>query len=446
MSVSACVLCARTHRTRTDTRQPPPLPRATISVRMSQSQKSLLAVAVAALLLRVAMRLLTGAAGFWDNGYSFYVALSKNIAAGNGFAFDGGEPTAFRVPLYPMFLAAATFGHRAFLSVVIAQSFVGMGITLCGAILTADLFGRRAGVVAGALIAVYPYFVVHDTAIQETSLFTLLTLLSVIILIRACRTTSDGLAAAAGLVLALAVLTRATIAPFAALAPLWLGFTWQGVLRTRVRAALICVAVLLLGVSPWLVRSYLIVGSPTLGTETGLQLWAGNSSHTFSHYPAESIDLSVAAAVRAMSASEKAELKGLDSNEVVVDRWFTRRAVDFIALHPWVTVASGFRKVGAAFSWLPSPRRSFWPNLIYVCSYGPIMVLGVLGMFLNRGSWKEQSLIYALFLSFMVVTAVFFGHTSHRSFLDVYLIAYAAYVIDRCQWSASSLSLAAYRR
>jgi hypothetical protein len=50
-------------------------------------------------------------------------------------------------------------------------------------------------------------------------------------------------------------------------------------------------------------------------------------------------------------------------------------------------------------------------------------------MILSWRSWREHSLIYALFLSFLIVTAVFFGHTSHRSYLDVYWIAYSAYVL-----------------
>jgi len=36
-----------------------------------------------------------------------------------------------------------------------------------------------------------------------------------------------------------------------------------------------------------------------------------------------------------------------------------------------------------------------------------------------------------LFLTFTAVTAVFWAHTSHRSYLDVYWIVFAAYVLNR---------------
>jgi len=62
------------------------------------------------------------------------------------------------------------------------------------------------------------------------------------------------------------------------------------------------------------------------------------------------------------------------------------------------------------------------------------MVLGVLGMVWTRRCWREHALIYATFLDCVVVTAVFFGHTSHRSYLNVYWIAYAAHVVWPPDW------------
>jgi len=54
------------------------------------------------------------------------------------------------------------------------------------------------------------------------------------------------------------------------------------------------------------------------------------------------------------------------------------------------------------------------------------MAFGLAGMFLHREAWREHMIVYALFVSFAAVTGVFFGHTSHRSYLDVYWIVFAA--------------------
>ena len=45
--------------------------------------------------------------------------------------------------------------------------------------------------------------------------------------------------------------------------------------------------------------------------------------------------------------------------------------------------------------------------------------------------WREHVLIYFLFLTFTAVTAIFWAHTSHRSYLDVYLIIFAASLLHR---------------
>ena len=128
---------------------------------------------------RVAVRLYAGERDFWENGYRFFFALAQNIAAGNGVSLGDDSPTAFRVPLYPMFLAAVTLGHHAFLPVIIAQSLIGAGTVLCAALIARELFGNAAAIIAAVLVAIYPYYVVHDTALQETSLYTFLMALAV---------------------------------------------------------------------------------------------------------------------------------------------------------------------------------------------------------------------------------------------------------------------------
>jgi hypothetical protein len=54
------------------------------------------------------------------------------------------------------------------------------------------------------------------------------------------------------------------------------------------------------------------------------------------------------------------------------------------------------------------------------------MGLGLIGMWAGRRYGLEHSIFYALFISFAIVTAVFFGHTSYRAYLDVYWIVFAA--------------------
>jgi hypothetical protein len=380
-----------------------------------------------AFVLRVITRLHSGAAAFWVNGYRFFFVMAQSIAAGKGIRLpfvENGPLTAFRVPLYPMFLAAITMGHKAFWPILIAESLIGAGITLCAALLARQVFGKvlgaRAAIIAAGITAIYPYYVMHDTALQESSLFAFLTILAVVVIQRTARTGALWFAALGGLLLGLDVLTRSTIAPFALLVPFWL--IW----RRRTAAGLLCALTLALTVSPWLWRNYELTGSPTLSTEAGLELWTGNNGFLFRHYPKQSSDISQAEGMAALSDQDKLELSQIDGNEALQNHWFLQKAMVYIRAHPWLTFTNGLRKIEAGFSWLPSPRHGLAENLVYALSYGPVMLLGLWGMWLHRFHWRDDLLIYALFGVFTLITAAFWAHTSHRVYLDVYWIVFGA--------------------
>jgi len=346
-----------------------------------------------------------------------------------------------------MFLAAVTFGHQAFLPVLLAQSLIGAGTVLCGALIARELFGNSAAIITAILAAIYPYYVVHDTALQETSLYTFLMALAVLLLLRVRRSGSLLIAAGAGLTLAAAVLTRANLALFALLAPLWLtlaGGSHAVCSRRRLLVAVVCAGVGMLTVAPWLIRAYQITGSVTLSTQTGFFLWLGNNPYTFSRYPQDSIDRSQAIALAALSSQENKELEARQHNEALVDEWFRKKGLEYIRDHPWRTLGNSFRKIVDAFGWLPSPRRSFWPSLGYALSYGPVMILGLWGMWTSRRHWREHSIFYAQFVAFAAVTAVFFGHTSYRAYLDVYWIVFASGVLGT--WPYGRLLEIAWQR
>jgi hypothetical protein len=168
-----------------------------------------------------------------------------------------------------------------------------------------------------------------------------------------------------------------------------------------------------------------------LSTQIGYQFWVGNNPYTFSHYPYESIDRSVEAAFEAFHPHGNAEMEALGVNEATIDQWFFRKALEYIHEHPWLTLGNSFRKIAASFGWLPSPRKSFWPNLVHALAYGFVIVLGLWGMWMGRRHWREHIVFYVLFLSFVGVAALFYGHTSHRAYLDVYLIVFAAGVLEQ---------------
>ena len=68
-------------------------------------------------------------------------------------------------------------------------------------------------------------------------------------------------------------------------------------------------------------------------------------------------------------------------------------------------------------------------QLAYASVFLPLNVLALVGLWRSRRLGGPHALILLLFASFVVTTAVFWSHTSHRSFLHVFKIIYAVSVI-----------------
>lgn len=182
-------------------------------------KRSLVLIVVAAFVAPVAVRLYLGEQFFWANGYTEYYVLGQNIAAGQGFCFSEG--CAYWPPLYPLFLAVTALAGKHYLLVVIPPALIGAGTSLCAFSIGRQLFNEHAGITAGFMTALYPYYVIHDGAIQETGLATLLAALSVLVMLRASASQHIAQWFASGLSLGALLLTRASFLPAALLAVLW---------------------------------------------------------------------------------------------------------------------------------------------------------------------------------------------------------------------------------
>jgi 4-amino-4-deoxy-L-arabinose transferase-like glycosyltransferase len=382
-----------------------------------------------ALLARLAVRVAFGESDFWINSYSAYYDLAENVVSGKGFCF--GTTCAFWPPLYPLFLASTALAGKHYLLIVIPQALMGAGTALCAFLIGRGLFNTSVGVLACAITAIYPYYVMHDTALQETGMLTFVTVLSVYLLLRASKLNRNGDWFLAGLALGLIALTRASVAPALGVALIWTA-VWgtRPIFREKVlKTSLVLLAVLVM-VGPWLIRTYRLTGAAVLSSQTGSALWKGNNPQTFSAYPTRSIDISTGNAWTALSDADKEDLERLGGNEIEQSNWYAHRARGFIRQHPWLTIQAGLRKLEAAFSWRLNPVREPLAQASYAVFYVPISILGLFGLFLGRRN-RGVILIGMLFIAFIAVTAVFWAHTSHRSYLDVYLIVLTASVVDR---------------
>jgi 4-amino-4-deoxy-L-arabinose transferase-like glycosyltransferase len=218
-----------------------------------------------------------------------YLLLAQNVASGRGFTYllpdaspAPGEHFG-RAPAYPLFLAgimrlggmipvsnaAAEPGADLLRAIRIGQSCLGAALVWLIGWLANRAAGPAAAAAAGVLAAVYPPLVWTPAYLFSETLFSVLALGCAALLTLDSR--RAGLAAGAGVLAGLGVLTRPVMLFFLPLVVPWLCWKrrWPG-------AALFLMACVLT-VAPWTVRNAHEYGRFVLvASEGGITFWTGN--------------------------------------------------------------------------------------------------------------------------------------------------------------------------
>jgi hypothetical protein len=282
-----------------------------------------------------------------------------------------------------------------------------------------ELFNQGVGVMAAAATAVNPYAVVHDTALQDTVLVNVLMAANIALLLRSARGGRQLHWWLAGLAIALAIMTTARIALFAPMAIAW----GIAVSTTRVKTAVALTVPVLVLAGGWMVRNDRLVGAPVLTLEGGEALYFGNSPLTFTHFPRESIDLT-AGEIETLPVTSRTALEALTADDAERDRLYRRWAIDYIRAEPLAVAWGAVRKLWVVVSAELSPERGPLVQWGYRLTFLTLHVLAIAGAVGARG--RGHRLVALIVAAFAVTTAVFWAHTSHKSYLDPLIFIYAA--------------------
>ncbi|MEY2565775.1 MAG: hypothetical protein QOE35_304 [Actinomycetota bacterium] len=185
------------------------------------------------------------------------VSLAHHHSFGPSVLAAGGGPTAFRPPLYPLFLGAVyAVAGVSVGAALVAQAVLGVVVVALVGILGWQLWGRRAGLVALGLAAVYPPLILVGGSLLSESVALPLELGVLAAVLEARRTGRHVTrwAAVAGVLLGLAVLARPTNGVLAV--PLALLLWGRPLLARRTLAPLAAAAGLaVVVVVPWTIRN-----------------------------------------------------------------------------------------------------------------------------------------------------------------------------------------------
>jgi len=129
----------------------------------------------------------------------------------------------FRAPLYPYLLGVMLSIFRGSLTAArVVQACYGAFVPVVTFFVARRVCGRRCGVVAGALAAIYPFFIYFDNELLITSLIVLLDALLLLLILRADEHPSWMRWLGAGVILGLSAIARPNVLVFAPLIFVWI--------------------------------------------------------------------------------------------------------------------------------------------------------------------------------------------------------------------------------
>ena len=258
---------------------------------------------------------------------AWYHAAAWSLALGDGLVVHG-EPTAYRPPGYPALLA---LGYRAFTPDIRQAWFWGLLATavLLPAfhVIARRLHGEAVARLATLALAIHPALLfMTGQAMSDLPFLAGSALLLAVWLARPAPRWTDSVLA--GLAIALLTLLRGAglvLLPVLPLIALAGGLGGRRAARCAGLLVLACAA----GLAPWVARNQVVLGQATLGTNLGINLYAGNRPGASGgvdrfDWPAASM---------------------AERGEAAQDRALRQAALDFVTAHPLEAAAALPRKL-----------------------------------------------------------------------------------------------------
>ena len=340
-----------------------------------------------------------------------YLSFAHNLATGVGFAhaLNEGKPfsqpvefSAWRAPLYPIFLSVAFHLSRGTLflqSLQIALQALSLYFLLRLGLI---LFGEAAALIAGLAFALYLPLIFYSADLGSESLFLFLLTAALFVFYAAGKERSTARVFSLGVLAGLAALCRPNglmLAPALVLA-IWL--TTRDRRQAVQRAIVLAVAVAII-VLPWTYRNYRLFHKVVLiSTNGGAVLWAG--AH---------LRLEPGATLAEVGYSQHVAFR--DVPEPDRERYYYQQAFKILDHSPLRWGKMFLLNLAAMYTLVPSTKyHSLTNRLIYSISYIPILLSGLVGWILLRRRWRELSLLWGWIIANTTLICVYVSSIRYR--------------------------------
>ncbi len=368
-----------------------------------------------------------------------------------GAIVSGGEPVAsnlMQAPLYPWFMAALYKIFSPNVTVVrIFQALMGSASCAFTIFITYRFFRSRAGaIIAGAIHALYLPLIFYEGVLVPATLIIFLNLLSITILISRAGLPGKGRMILSGLFLGASIAAKpvsALLVPFLVL-HFYFSSRADGKLdasaawKTSLRCTLILLVGIIAAIAPVTIRNARMTGEfIPVSTGLGINFYHGANPEANGYYAVPTYNRIYIGATPedqaksiAMIASSEA---GRELKPSEVSRFWLKKGIEYNLEHPdhfWRLVST---KV--LFFWNKYERANvenfnFHRDLpgvlgLPLFTFGFVVPLGLMGIFLTRSRWKSLWIIYGGVITYFAACVIFYVIARYRLPIIPFLIPFA---------------------
>ena len=341
-----------------------------------------------------------------------YDAAARSLLAGQGLYVSLGhvEGKAQEVPGYPLFLAAhykvlreISPAATPYLPVRLTQALLGaLSCWLLYGIVS-PLFGRKAAVLAAALMAIDPWMIYFNGLMLSEALFIFIWLLMMMVLIQGRTWPKWIVIVGLSIIIASAIYVRPAAFLFLPILVICYRYSeprfWQSLAGGLVLAALSVMWLL-----PWGFRNQRETGAFTLLHHGG----------GISFYEAQGPQAVAGPGYERIDAALWQQATQLD--EVQRTRMFSELALHQMKSDPLRVFKLGVQRVGR--TWNPVPNEptahQSWAFYVSAAYCLPVFALAVTGLITNFGRWWPLVLTLASPIYFTVLHMLFVGSIRYR--------------------------------
>lgn len=186
-----------------------------------------------------------------------YFPIAQNLSQGLGFRDAEGLLTSRVAPIYPSLLSLVYRFSNNFQNILIIQIFFLAGIGICGFLISKTYFNEQISFIIAMNIVFWPYILFYTKLYCTEIIFIFLLLISIYYILESIKKNIKRDYIIAGILLALATLTR----PVTLLLPFWIPLLFCAKNKLKKEKFykhhwIIFITAFILTISPWTIRNF----------------------------------------------------------------------------------------------------------------------------------------------------------------------------------------------